>query len=192
MKTLLKTTIVAAGFAAISITPAFAGNCSDKKNKTAMNDHSTMTSAQADIVGLAAGDDNFGTLVAAVKAADLVSTLQSDGPFTVFAPTNDAFAMLPDGTVPTLLKPENKSTLQGVLTYHVVAGEVKAADLVHAINDNGGVYNIQTVNGETLSAQLIDGAPYLIDANRNAAKITATDLDASNGVIHVINRVVLP
>ena len=187
MKTLFKATLVVASMSVFATTPAFAGDCSMKKAKsTAQMSHSP------DIVDVAAGNENFGTLVAAVKAADLVSTLQSDGPFTVFAPTNAAFDNLPAGTVPTLLKPENKSQLQGVLTYHVVVGEVKAADLVHAIKDNGGAYTIQTVNGGTLSAQLIDGAPYLIDANRNAAKITATDIDASNGVVHIINRVVLP
>jgi len=145
-----------------------------------------------DIVSVAAGNSDFGTLVAAVKAADLVGTLQGDGPFTVFAPTNAAFDALPSGTVPTLLKPENKAQLQNVLTYHVVAGEVKAADLVKAIQDNGGAFNIQTVSGGSLSAQLIDGAPYLIDENRNAAKITATDINAANGVVHVIDKVVLP
>lgn len=187
MKTILKATLVVASLSVFATSPALAGDCAMKKAKsTAQMSHSP------DIVDVAASNDNFGTLVAAVKAADLVGTLQSDGPFTVFAPTNAAFDNLPAGTVPTLLQPENKSQLQGVLTYHVVAGEVKAADLVHAIKDNGGAYTIQTVNGGTLSAQLIDGAPYLIDANRNAAKITATDIDASNGVVHVINRVVLP
>ena len=187
MNKLVKSAFVAAGLSVLALSPAHAGDCADdKKKSTAMMSHSP------DIVDIAASDQNFGTLVAAVKAADLVSTLKSDGPFTVFAPTNDAFAALPTGTVPTLLKPENKAQLQGVLTYHVVAGEVKAADLVKAIQNNGGVYSVKTVNGGTLSAQLIDGAPYLIDENRNAAKIVSTDIDAANGVIHVINKVVLP
>lgn len=185
MTSILKAAILAVSLAAISTTPALAGDCSSNGKTTAMS-HSP------DIVGIAAGDKNFSTLVAAVTAADLVGTLQSDGPFTVFAPDNAAFEKLPTGTVPTLLKPENKSQLQGVLTYHVVAGEVKASDLLHAIKSNGGVYSVETVNGGTLSAQLIDGAPYLIDANRNVAKIVATDLGASNGVIHVIDTVVLP
>lgn len=187
MTTLIKTALLAATLTIAGAASASADDCKYNKNKT-----TAQMSHSPDIVSIAASDENFGTLVAAVKAADLVGTLQGDGPFTVFAPTNAAFDMLPSGTVPTLLKPENKSQLQGVLTYHVVAGEVKAADLVHVIQSNGGVYNITTVNGETLSAQLIDGAPYLIDANRNAAKITATDLDASNGVVHVIDKVVLP
>ncbi len=187
MKTTIKAALLAASLTVITVAPASADDCKYNKNKsTAQMSHSP------DIVSIAAGNENFGTLVAAVTAADLVGTLQGDGPFTVFAPTNAAFDKLPSGTVPTLLKPENKAQLQGVLTYHVVAGEVKAADLVHAIKDNGGVYTIQTIHGGTLSAQLIDGVPYLIDANRNAAKITATDLDASNGVVHVIDKVVLP
>ena len=164
-----------------------AGDCAMKKTRT-----TAQMSHSPDIVDVASGNENFGTLVAAVKAADLVGTLQSVGPYTVFAPTNAAFNALPAGTVPTLLKPKNRSQLQNILTYHVVAGELKAADLIHAIKDNGGSYSIETVNGGTLSAQLIDGAPYLIDANRNAAKITATDIDAANGVVHVINRVILP
>lgn len=185
MTSILKAAILAVSLTAISTTPALAGDCASKDKTTAMS-HSP------DIVGIASSDKNFSTLLAAVTAADLVGTLQSDGPFTVFAPTNSAFDMLPAGTVPTLLKPENKSQLQSVLTYHVVAGEVKAADLVHAIETSGGVYNIETVNGGILSAQLIDGSPYLIDANRNAVKIVATDVAASNGVVHVIDKVVLP
>ncbi len=187
MKTISKIAVSALAFTAVSFGPAFAGNCDKTKSH-----HSEAAMSQTDIVSLAAGNADFTTLVAAVKAADLVDTLGGDGPFTVFAPTNMAFDNLPDGTVPTLLKPENKSQLQSVLTYHVVAGEVKAADLVSAIQSNGGVYTIKTVNGGSLSAQIIDGAPYLIDENRNAAKIVATDLDASNGVVHVIDKVVLP
>lgn len=186
MKAIFTSALIAASLSVLTASPAFAGNCKDDKKSSAAMSHSP------NIVDIAAGDENFGTLVAAVKAADLVGTLQGDGPFTVFAPTNAAFDKLPDGTVATLLKPENKAQLQGVLTYHVVSGEVKAADLVKAITDNGGVFVVPTVNGGTLSAQLIDGAPYLIDANSNAAKIVATDIDASNGVIHVIDKAVLP
>ncbi len=188
--------LVSASFSA----PAFAGNCSKTDYKTAeasnMSTHK-MTKLQPesvtpDIVGLASGSDDFSTLVAAVKAADLVGTLQSDGPFTVFAPTNAAFGSLPDGTVATLLEPDNKPALQEILTYHVVAGEVKATDLVSAIQSNGGVFEITTVNGKTLNAQLINGTPYLIDGQRGVAKITKTDLKAANGVIHVLDKVVLP
>ena len=135
-----------------------------KKEKVEETEETTEVVADVDvvetksetIVDIAASNDNFSTLVAAVKAADLVGTLSSDGPFTVFAPTNDAFNALPEGTVPTLLKPENKATLTGVLTYHVVAGEFKAADVIKAINDNNGSFTIKTVQGNNLTAMLND------------------------------------
>ncbi|MEH6411650.1 MAG: fasciclin domain-containing protein [Hyphomonas sp.] len=144
------------------------------------------------IVAIAAGNDDLSTLVAAVTAADLVDTLNSDGPFTVFAPPNSAFAKLPEGTVETLLLPENKATLAGVLTYHVVAGEVMAADLVQAITDNGGTYTVTTVNGAALTASIVDGNVILTDAAGGTATVTATDIDASNGVVHLIDTVVMP
>lgn len=144
------------------------------------------------IVETAAGSEDFTTLVAAVKAADLVGTLSSEGPFTVFAPTNAAFAKLPEGTVETLLKTENKTMLQTVLTYHVVAGDVKAKDVVALIKKGNGKATIKTVSGGTLTASMKDGAVYLIDAKGNWSKIVATDLNQSNGVIHVIDSVVLP
>ena len=144
------------------------------------------------IVTIAASNDDLSTLVAAVTAADLVETLNSDGPFTVFAPPNSAFAKLPEGTVETLLMPENKATLAGVLTYHVVAGEVMAADLVQAITDNGGTYTVTTVNGAALTASIVDGNVVLTDAAGGTATVTATDIDASNGVVHLIDTVVMP
>lgn len=147
---------------------------------------------QPTIVGLAAGNDDLSTLVAAVTAAGLVDTLNSDGPFTVFAPPNSAFDALPDGTVASLLEPENKDTLTGILTYHVVSGEVMAADLVAAIGDNDGSFTITTVNGATLTASIIDGAPTLTDTAGNTSTIIATDIDASNGVVHLIDAVVMP
>ena len=149
-------------------------------------------SMEMDIVGVAASNEDFSTLVAAVKAADLVSTLQGDGPFTVFAPTNKAFEKLPDGTVQTLLKPENKEALQGVLTYHVVPGKLMATDVVKAIEAGNGKAKVTTVSGGTLTAMMKDGAVWLKDENGNKSKITATDVKASNGVIHVIDTVVLP
>lgn len=149
-------------------------------------------SAQKNIVETAAGSKDFTTLVAAVKAADLVDVLSSKGPFTVFAPTNDAFAKLPDGTVETLLKSENKSKLQTILKYHVVSGSVMASDVVGLIKENNGKAKIVTVSGDTLIAQMKDGSVYLVDENNNWSKITATDLKTSNGVIHVIDTVVLP
>jgi len=148
--------------------------------------------AQSDIVDVAVSSKDHTTLVAAVKAADLVGTLKGDGPFTVFAPTNGAFEALPKGTVPTLLKPENKSQLTAVLTYHVVAGNFKAADVIKAIKKSGGKFTIKTVQGGTLVAMIKDGNVVLKDENGGTSKITATDLNASNGVIHVIDSVVLP
>ena len=149
-------------------------------------------SAQKNIVESAASSKDFTTLVAAVKAADLVDVLSSKGPFTVFAPTNDAFAKLPDGTVETLLKPENKAKLQTILKYHVVSGNIMAGDVVGLIKENNGKAKVVTVSGDTLTAQMKDGSVYLVDENNNWSKITATDLKTSNGVIHVIDTVVLP
>ena len=144
------------------------------------------------VLGVAIGSKDHTTLVAAVKAAELVETLQGDGPFTVFAPTNDAFSKLPDGTLESLLKPESKKTLQTILTYHVVSGDIKAKDLIGLIKKNGGKAMVKTVSGKMLTAQLKDGAAYLIDENNNWSKITATDINQTNGVIHIIDTVVLP
>lgn len=149
-------------------------------------------SAQKTVVDLAIGSKDHTTLVAAVKAADLVSTLQSAGPFTVFAPTNDAFAKLPKGTVETLLKAENKPTLAKILTYHVVAGNLNAAAVVKAISDAKGSLSIKTVSGATLKVSLNNGKVILTDEKGSTATVVATDLTASNGVIHVIDSVVLP
>ena len=134
---------------------------------------------QKDIVAVAAGAGNFTTLVAAVKAAGLVETLQGTGPFTVFAPTDEAFAKLPKGIVTDLLKPENKAKLVAILTYHVVAGKVMAADVKTMM--------AKTVNGKQLDIKLADGAVTV-----NTAKVIKTDVAASNGVIHVIDTVLLP
>ena len=144
------------------------------------------------VVETAASSPQHETLVAAVKAADLASTLSGDGPFTVFAPTDAAFAALPDGTVETLLKPENKAALQSVLTYHVVPGKVKAADLIALIEKNGGAAMIETVAGGTLTAKVSGGNVVLTDATGGTATVVATDLAASNGVIHVTDAVSLP
>ena len=144
------------------------------------------------IVGVAAGNENFSTLVAAVKAADLVRTLSSDGPFTVFAPTNAAFEALPEGTVDTLLKPESKTTLISILTYHVVSGKFMAADVVKAINDNGGEYVVETVQGNKLTLSLDGNSVVLTDAKGGMATVAQADVAASNGVIHAIDAVVMP
>lgn len=132
------------------------------------------------------------TLVAAVKAAGLVDTLQGDGPFTVFAPTNAAFAALPAGTVDTLLQPANKPTLTKVLTYHVVPGRLTASDLMTRARANGGSAMLTTVAGETLTFTVRGGKATLIDAKGNSATVTIADVMQSNGVIHVIDTVVLP
>jgi len=144
------------------------------------------------IVDVAVSNDNFSTLVAAVKAANLVETLNSDGPFTVFAPVNSAFDNLPKGTVEDLLKPENIETLQAVLTYHVIAGDFKAATVVEAIQKNNGSYVITTVQGEKLTATLNDNKVILIDAKGNKSTVIITDVPASNGTIHAIDSVLLP
>jgi len=147
---------------------------------------------EMNIVETAVSNDNFSTLVAAVQAADLVDALSSDGPFTVFAPTNDAFNNLPDGTLSTLLQPENQETLQSILTYHVVAGQFMAEDVVQAINDNGGQFTVETLQGGELTLKLWEGNVYAKDTNGNKAQIIITDVETSNGVIHAIDNVVLP
>jgi uncharacterized surface protein with fasciclin (FAS1) repeats len=147
---------------------------------------------QKDIVDVAAGSPAHTTLVAAVKAAGLVETLKGKGPFTVFAPTNDAFGKLPAGTVETLLKPENKAALTGILTYHVVAGKLDAKAVGAAIKAGGGKAELTTVAGGKLTASVENGKVKITDAKGNSAYVTAADLNASNGVIHVIDSVLLP
>lgn len=144
------------------------------------------------IVENAVNSKDHTTLVAAVKAAGLVETLQSDGPFTVFAPTNAAFEKLPAGTVETLLKPENKETLTKVLTYHVVAGKIDSKSLVKLIKDNGGSYTASTVAGGKLTFSIDGKDVILADEKGGRAKVTIKDVYQKNGVIHVIDSVVLP
>lgn len=145
------------------------------------------------IVENALNSKDHTTLVAAVKAADLVEALQGAGPLTVFAPTNAAFEMLPAGTVDNLLKPENKAALQGVLKYHVVAGKFNAKDVVKLIKDNGGKATIPTLAGGKLYASLDDaGGVWIWDENGGKAKVTIADVDQKNGVIHVVDHVLLP
>jgi len=153
---------------------------------------STTVNAQKTIVDIAVGSTDHTTLVAAVKAADLVATLQSAGPFTVFAPTNAAFGKLPAGTVESLVKPENKAVLTKILTYHVIAGNFNASAVVKAINDGGGKAVLKTVSGGSITASLKDGKVILTDEKGGVATVVAADLNASNGVIHVVDAVVLP
>ena len=148
--------------------------------------------ASKDIIDNAVNSKDHTTLVAAVKAAGLVDTLKSAGPFTVFAPTNDAFAALPAGTVDTLLKPENKGMLSGILTYHVVAGKVDAQALTKAITDGGGKAMLKTVAGGNLTAMASGGGVTITDEKGGTAKVTIADVYQSNGVIHVIDKVLLP
>ena len=154
-----------------------------------------MANAEAEtgtVVEVAQGDETFSTLVSAVTAADLGATLSGDGPFTVFAPTNDAFAKIPGATL-TELTTNDTETLGNILTYHVVAGNVDAATLLQAIEGAGADgYSIETVNGGTLTATVVDGNVVLTDAAGGTATVTATDVAASNGVIHVIDTVLMP
>ena len=144
------------------------------------------------IVENAVNSADHTTLVAAVKAAGLVETLQSAGPFTVFAPTNSAFNMLPKGTVETLLKPENKGTLTAVLTYHVVAGKYDAKSILDLIKKNNGIATLTTVQGGTLTATTDGKTVMLKDEKGGMSHVTIADVFQSNGVIHVIDHVVLP
>ncbi|ODS61556.1 MAG: fasciclin [Arenimonas sp. SCN 70-307] len=164
---LLRKSLLALALAGLAATPALA------------HDHKGGKPAGT-IVDVAAGNADFETLVAAVKAAGLVETLSGEGPFTVFAPTDDAFAKLPAGTVESLLLPENKDKLVAILTYHVVAGKVKAADVVN-------LDTATTVNGQA-AAITVEGGTVKIDN----ATVTATDIKASNGIIHVIDTVIIP
>ncbi|GBL35320.1 uncharacterized protein sll1483 [Filimonas sp.] len=144
------------------------------------------------IVDIAVGSKDHSTLVAALKAAGLVETLQGKGPFTVFAPNNAAFNKLPKGTVEGLLKPESKKALTGILTYHVVAGKIDAAAVVKAIKDGKGKAKLTTLNGGTLTATLKGQNVILTDAKGTQSVVLVTDLVGSNGVIHVIDTVLMP
>ena len=148
--------------------------------------------ASKDIIDNAVNSKDHTTLVAAVKAAGLVDTLKSAGPFTVFAPTNAAFAALPAGTVDTLLKPENKAMLSGILTYHVVPGKVDAAALTKMIMDGKGSTSFKTVAGGMLTAKLASGKVMITDEKGGTSTVTIADVYQSNGVIHVVDKVLLP
>ncbi|RFZ81037.1 fasciclin domain-containing protein [Mucilaginibacter terrenus] len=144
------------------------------------------------IVENAVNSKDHTTLVAAVKAAGLVETLQSAGPFTVFAPTNEAFNKLPAGTVDNLVKPENKATLTKILTYHVVAGKLSAADLLAKIKAGGGKAELTTVSGGVLTAMVKGKKVYLVDEKGGKSWVTIADVNQRNGVIHVVNTVLMP
>ena len=175
----------------IAFTMMLTGNAFAQKEKTVTVGGAPMYPSK-NIVENAVNSKDHTTLVAAVKAADLVETLMSKGPFTVFAPTNAAFDNLPDGTVEALLKPENKKLLQTVLTYHVVAGKMSAKDIMAAIKKGDGKASLKTVSGGILTASMKGKDIYLMDENGGSAKITISDVNQSNGVIHVIDSVVTP
>ncbi|MEP7233462.1 MAG: fasciclin domain-containing protein [Ginsengibacter sp.] len=163
----------------------------DSMNKTVMVGGAEMYPTK-NIVENAVNSKDHTTLVAAVKAAGLVETLSGPGPFTVFAPTNQAFDALPYGTVETLLKPENKAKLTAVLTYHVVPGRLNSWDLAKMIKDGNGSATLTTVQGETLTVKPNGKAIMITDENGGTARVTIADVNQSNGVIHVVDKVLLP
>ena len=173
-------------------TIAFTTNVANAQNeKTVMVGGAAMYPTK-NIVENAVNSKDHTTLVAAVKAAGLVETLQGAGPFTVFAPTNAAFDLLPDGTVQNLLKPESKTALTGILTYHVVAGKIGAADLIKLIRAGKGEATVKTVAGGNLIASMKGNSIFLKDENGSMAMVTIKDVNQRNGVIHVVDHVLLP
>ena len=149
-------------------------------------------SAQETIVDVAVGNEDFSTLVTALKAADLVGALQGDGPFTVFAPTNDAFAKIDSKTLGSLLEAKNQKALANILTYHVISGNLNATAVVDALKKGNGTVELKALNGQVLTVLQKDGKIWLKDTMGNYSEIVATDVMGSNGVIHVINTVVMP
>lgn len=162
-----------------------------QKEKTVMVGGAPMYPSK-NIIENAVNSKDHTTLVAAVKAAGLVETLSGKGPFTVFAPTNEAFAKLPKGTVEMLLKPENKAKLQSILTYHVVAGKISSSDIAKAIKKGNGKATLTTVQGGKLTAWMEGKNLYITDENGAKSKVTIADVNQSNGVIHVVDTVVTP
>jgi uncharacterized surface protein with fasciclin (FAS1) repeats len=194
-----KQTRPALGAIALMLASATAGGAQGNvKGDMAMDDKTTMVGGQAmfrtkDIVDNAVNSADHTTLVAAVKAAGLVETLKGSGPFTVFAPTNAAFAALPEGTVPTLLKPENQEQLTKVLTYHVVPGRLDASALMKAIRKGDGKATLTTASGESLWIMMNGDRNVVVrDAKGGVAAISTYDVVQSNGVIHVVDKVLLP
>ena len=153
---------------------------------------SNVSYAQETIVDVAVGNKNFSTLVTALKSADLVGALQGNGPFTVFAPTNDAFAKIDSKTLNSLLEEKNQKVLSNILTYHVISGKLVASDVVAALNKNNGSVELKALNGQLITVMEKDGKILLRDSKGNYSEISATDVMGSNGVIHVIDTVVMP
>lgn len=152
----------------------------------------TMSVSAQTVVDAAVSNKDFSTLVTALKAADLVGALSGKGPFTVFAPNNDAFSKIDAGTLGDLLKPENVKALSNILTYHVVSGKLMASDVANALKSGNGKIDLKALNGQTITAISKDGKIYLEDSQGNMSEIIATDVAGSNGVIHVISSVVMP
>ena len=179
--------VAALALGAIAATPTFA----QMREQTVMVGGAPMYPSK-NIIQNAVNSKDHTTLVTAVKAAGLVDTLQSRGPFTVFAPTNAAFAKLPKGTVETLLRPDMKDKLSAVLTYHVVPGRLSARDLMNAAKQNGGQAKLKTVEGEELTVESKGNTLTIWDSKGNASKVTIQNVFQSNGVIHVVDTVLLP
>lgn len=181
-----------AGLAAVALVGALAACSGDDESSStsampveaAASASSAMDDMGMTVTDIVATNSDFSTLLAAVQAADLGDTLAGEGPYTVFAPTDDAFAALPGGTLAKLLKPANREQLAAILTYHVVAGEVMAADVMPG--------DVTTVNGADITISIEDGDVLITDGQGNQAMVTTTDITASNGVIHVIDAVLLP
>lgn len=189
---LKKYAVIAAASTGLAIVAALSLTAPSFAEKTVMVGGAEMFPSK-NIIQNAMNSQDHTTLVAAVKAAGLVDTLQGTGPFTVFAPTNAAFDKLPDGTVPMLLKPENKGKLSGILTYHVVAGKLTAHDLWDLVDKNGGKAELKTVNGEPLWIKKVSEKHLaVLDPAGHTGRITISDVQQSNGVIHVIDNVVQP
>lgn len=184
-------TILLSGFAAAALAVSGFASVSSFANEMTVSVGGAPMYPSKTIIQNAVNSKDHTTLVAAVKAAGLVDTLSGKGPFTVFAPTNEAFAKLPSGTVDTLLKPENKDALVGVLTYHVVPGRYSAKDIMEMIDKSGGKATLKTVEGQDLTFETKDGALWVWDAKGDAAKITIKNVMQSNGVIHVIDTVLM-
>ena len=191
MKQIHKAALAGAALAFALGATAFVPTVTTAKEMTKMVGGAEMYPSK-NIVQNAVNSKDHTTLVAAVKAAGLVPTLESKGPFTVFAPTNEAFAKLPDDTVDTLLKPENKQKLVSVLTYHVVPGRITAKDLMEKIKAGDGKAELKTVEGDKLTFEMKNGHVWVIDGKGDKAEVTITNVMQSNGVIHVIDKVMLP
>ena len=165
----------------------------DSLMKVEADNQAMMAQMEANsIAAKAMGNAELSTLVSALQAADMAQTLKGEGDYTVFAPTNDAFSKVPKATLENLMKPENKAQLQKLLQYHVLQGKMNAADVMAKIKDAGGKLDVTTMNGEVLTLSEKNGKVMIKDAKGNSATVTSADMDASNGVVHTIDKVLMP